>query len=42
MHKMYWESAFPSGVADLSTADIIDIDEARFKLESADRRSQLW
>lgn len=35
--KMYWESAFPSGVADLSTTDIIDIDEARFKLESADR-----
>ncbi|KAK1735686.1 hypothetical protein QTG54_013849 [Skeletonema marinoi] len=35
--KMYWEYPYPLGVAGEKTADIIDIDEARFKLESADR-----
>jgi hypothetical protein len=35
--KMYWESNYPSGIANVSTDDVIDIDEAKFKLESADR-----
>lgn len=35
--KMYWERQYPLGVAGETTADIIDIDEARFKLESGDR-----
>ena len=35
--KIYWEYLYPLGVAGETTADIIDIDEARFKLESADR-----
>lgn len=35
--KMYWEYQYPHGVAGERTDDIIDIDEARFKLESADR-----
>jgi hypothetical protein len=34
---MYWESNYPSGIANVSTDDVIDIDEAKFKLESADR-----
>ena len=35
--KMYWEQQYPLGIAGESTADIIDIDEACFKLESTDR-----
>ena len=35
--KMYWEEPYPLGVAGESTASIIDIDEAKFKLESTDR-----
>ena len=35
--KMYWEHPYPLGVAGESTTTIIDIDEARFKLESTDR-----
>ena len=34
---MYWESPYPLGIAGEDTDNIIDIDEARFKLESADR-----
>ncbi|KAL7451696.1 hypothetical protein ACHAWC_003509 [Mediolabrus comicus] len=37
MRKMYWESPYPLGIAGEDTDDIIDIDEARFNLESADR-----
>ena len=35
--KLYWESGYPLGIANEQTEDMIDIDEARFKLESADR-----
>jgi len=35
--KMYWERLYPLGIAGEQTSDVIDIDEARFKLESADR-----
>ena len=35
--KLYWERGYPLGIADELTENIIDIDEARFKLESADR-----
>jgi hypothetical protein len=35
--KMYWERSYPLGINNEQTADVIDIDEARFKLESADR-----
>ena len=36
--RCYWECAYPVGIADEQTSDMIDIDEARFKLESADRK----
>jgi hypothetical protein len=35
--RCYWESAYPVGIADQQTSDMIDLDEARFKLESTDR-----
>ena len=34
----YWSKPFPDGVADQETEDMIDIDEAGFKLESKDRK----
>jgi hypothetical protein len=36
--RRYWEDAYPNGVAGEMTDEMIDIDEARFKLESADRK----
>lgn len=36
--KFYWERTYPLGIAGEQTSRIIDIDEARFKLESADRK----
>lgn len=35
--KMYWERNYPLGIAGEQTDDMIDIDEAGFKLESGDR-----
>jgi hypothetical protein len=35
--QRYWGMAYPDGIAGEQTADMIDIDEAQFKLESADR-----
>ena len=35
--RAYWECDYPAGIADQETSDVIDIDEARYKLESADR-----
>lgn len=35
--QRYWGMVYPDGIAGEQTADMIDIDEARFKLESADR-----
>jgi hypothetical protein len=36
--RMYWENAYPQGIAGVMTDEMIDIDEAKFKLESADRK----
>lgn len=36
--RLYWERAYPLGIADQSTSRIIEIDEPRFTLESADRK----
>ena len=33
----YWFSNYPLGIANVNTDDIIDIDEAQFKLTSQDR-----
>ena len=35
--RRYWTQSYPNGINDQSTADMIDIDEARFKLESQNR-----
>eukprot|EP00956_Cyclotella_meneghiniana_P016421 scaffold25924_cov69-Cyclotella_meneghiniana.AAC.4 len=35
--KMYWERNYPLGIASERTDDMIDIDEAGFKLKSGDR-----
>ena len=35
--RVFWENGYPLGVAGETTTDIIDIDEARFKMESTDR-----
>jgi hypothetical protein len=35
--QRYWGMAYPDDIAGEQTEDMIDIDEARFKLESADR-----
>ena len=34
----YWNHGYPEGVAGLSTENMIDIDEAKFKLESQNRK----
>jgi hypothetical protein len=34
---MYWECGWPLGIADEDTSNMIDIDEAGFKLDSTDR-----
>ena len=34
----YWSQSYPVGVNDQDTRDMIDIDEARFKLEDKDRK----
>jgi hypothetical protein len=36
--ERYWNAAYPDGMAGLSTEDIIDLDEAKFKLESQNRK----
>jgi hypothetical protein len=40
LHKRerYWNSAYPEGIANQSTEDMIDIDKAKFKLGTQNRK----